>query len=140
MTTYALGINWEDSSAYINNLQFVVRGDNGDKVYRASNIKMFNLSDLMPENISVIDNKFIFKKNSGKLIEVELSLNATDFGKVNNYLSKKYGEAPKGEASKERYFSEWRINKLVLQLISYKGGNSNTYLRCIDRETFEQRP
>ena len=37
--TYALGINWEDSSAYINNLQFVVRGDNGDKVYRASNIK-----------------------------------------------------------------------------------------------------
>lgn len=140
LPTYALGINWEDSSAYINNLQFVVRGDNGDKVYRASNIKMFNLSDLMPENISVIDNKFIFKKNSGKLIEVELSLNATDFGKVNNYLSKKYGEAPKGEASKERYFSEWRINKLVLQLISYKGGNSNTYLRCIDRETFEQRP
>lgn len=138
--TYALGINWEDSSAYINNLQFVVRGDNGDKVYRASNIKMFNLSDLIPENISVIDNKFIFKKNSEKLIEVELSLNATDFSKVNNYLTKKYGEAPKGEASKERYFSEWRINKIVLQLRYNKAGNSNAYLRCIDRETFEQRP
>ena len=140
LTTYALGINWEDSSAYINNLQFVVRGDNGDKVYRASNIKMFNLSDLIPENISVIDNKFIFKKNSEKLIEVELSLNATDFSKVNNYLTQKYGEAPKGEASKERYFSEWRINKLVLQLRYNKAGNSNAYLRCIDRETFEQRP
>ncbi len=138
--TYALGINWEDSSAYINNLQFVVRGDNGDKVYRASNIKMFNLSDLIPENISVIDNKFIFKKNSEKLIEVELSLNATDFSKVNNYLTQKYGEAPKGEASKERYFSEWRINKIVLQLRYNKAGNSNAYLRCIDRETFEQRP
>lgn len=140
LTTCALGINWEDSSAYINNLQFVVRGDNGDKVYRASNIKMFNLSDLIPENISVIDNKFIFKKNSEKLIEVELSLNATDFSKVNNYLTQKYGEAPKGEASKERYFSEWRINKLVLQLRYNKAGNSNAYLRCIDRETFEQRP
>lgn len=140
LPTYALGINWEDSSAYINNLQFVVRGDNGDKVYRASNIKMFNLSDLIPENISVIDNKFIFKKNSEKLIEVELSLNATDFSKVNNYLTQKYGEAPKGEASKERYFSEWRINKIVLQLRYNKAGNSNAYLRCIDRETFEQRP
>lgn len=140
LTTCAWGINWEDSSAYINNLQFVVRGDNGDKVYRASNIKMFNLSDLIPENISVIDNKFIFKKNSEKLIEVELSLNATDFSKVNNYLTQKYGEAPKGEASKERYFSEWRINKLVLQLRYNKAGNSNAYLRCIDRETFEQRP
>ena len=118
----------------------MVRGDNGDKVYRASNIKMFNLSDLIPENISVIDNKFIFKKNSEKLIEVELSLNATDFSKVNNYLTQKYGEAPKGEASKERYFSEWRINKIVLQLRYNKAGNSNAYLRCIDRETFEQRP
>lgn len=135
-----LNINWEDSSAYINNLQFVVRGDNGDKVYKASSINAFNLSDLIPENISVIDNKFIFKKNSEKLIEVELSLNANDFSKVYTYLNKKYGKPLKDEASKERYFSEWRKDKLVLQLRYNKAGNSNTYLRCIDREIFEQRP
>lgn len=135
-----LNINWEDSSAYINNLQFVVRGDNGDKVYKASNINAFDLSNLIPENVSVIDNKFIFKKNADKLIEIDLELNAEDFSKINAYLSEKYGEPFKSEASKARYFVEWRKDKLVLQLRYNKAGNSNTFLRCIDREIFEQRP
>lgn len=136
----ALGLNWTDSSEYISSLEFIVRGDNGDNVYTASNIDSLNLSDFLPNDISIINNRFILSKNSEKLIEVSLEVNALKFSSVFIYLNDKYGEPCKAEASKERYYNEWRGNQKVLQLIYNKRGDSNAVIRCVDRATFEQRP
>lgn len=133
-----LGINWDDSSAYISKLKFELRSDGGLLVYRDSNAKAVPLrtTDCLPDGIDVLSSRFVLNKRGTKIVSIELECSSNDWNTIYKYLSDKYGStsSPLDEASKTRYRSVWLGYDKAIDLIYYKDTNK-LILQCHDKET-----
>ena len=97
-----------------------------------------NFQDFIPvDKVRVLDNRFIFTKNKGEFVQVELETSG-EFNEIRDYLDNRYGKGEAIEASQKRYCSEWKDNGALMQLIYLKGKDVCKII-VTDRRYFDSR-
>ena len=120
-------------------LKLVENNDSSDtKAYVCRSLGRLNFQDFIPvDKVRVLDNRFIFTKNKGEFVQVELETSG-EFNEIRDYLDNRYGKGEAIEASQKRYCSEWKDNGALMQLIYLKGKDVCKII-VTDRRYFDSR-
>lgn len=102
----------------------VFTNNNTIKLYVCETPRCLEFEDIIPvDKVGVSDNRFIFTKNEGELVQVQIK-SYGNFYEIRDYLYNRYGTGETIEGSEKKYLLEWKDNEAVVNLIYLKEENA----------------